>query len=172
MKLATAILALLFVGTAFGQEMTGMDGKKSAPVLVRHEADGDTYIAAGDLQLIHDRTCPLMMMKRCAPHWLNSQFQFKTQVLLTKPDNWGVKTVVYLYLTDTAHAELVEQVATGFDAAGKQVWQTKGPRETVDLNRPGSEGDLNLVLNLCRLLESRETLADKQLQYYLDQIPR
>jgi hypothetical protein len=165
------VLATFFVTVGAGcQQIVGMDGRKSDAVFIQQDSWGIDYIAQDDLDLIHDQTCWAMSgSSYCIPDWQNSRFQFKLQTILTKPDGRGTTTLISLYLADTAHAELIEEVVTGFGANGKVLWH-KDHRSYNDmefrLTESGNREQLKLVLSVCSALEDREpTKVGKDVEY-------
>ena len=132
MKHLIALTTLFLAVAVHGQQITGIDGRKSQALIVQHDSYGVTYIAEDDVDLIHDQTCWAMgEIPGCVPKWLNSRFEFRVQTILTTPDASVGKTVVSLYLADTAQAKLIEEVATGFDANGKVLWHKDHRATTI-----------------------------------------
>ena len=176
MKQFIALTTLFLAVTVHGQQITGMDGRKSQAVVVQRDSYGVTYIAEDDIDLIHDQTCWAMAeIPGCIPKWQNSRFEFRVQTILMTPDASVGKTVVSLYLADTAHAELIEEVATGFDANGKVLWH-RDHRSYTDmefiLTEPSSKDQLRLVMSVCDILEAHEpTRVGKDVQYLFDHLP-
>jgi hypothetical protein len=177
MKYLIALTMLFLTVPVQGQQITGMDGRKSQAVVVQRDSDGVTYIAEDDIDLIHDQTCWAMNeIPGCPLKWLNSRFEFKVQTILTTPDAYGTKTVVSLYLADTAQAKLIKEVATGFDANGKVIWH-RDHRSYYDmdfiLTEPSSKDQLKLVISVCDLLEAQNPgRVGKDVQYLYDHQPR
>lgn len=176
MKLIALTILFLTVA-AHGQQITGMDGEKSQAVEVQRDSYGVTYIAEDDIDLIHDQTCWAMNENQgCPVKWLNSRFEFRLQTIFTTPDTYGAKTVVSLYLADTARARLIKEVATGFDANGKVIFH-RDHRSYYDmdfiLTEPSNKDELKLVISVCDLLEADNPgRVGKDVQYLNDHQPR